>query len=145
VRSKESHRLIAERFNSGSLTPVHWSANIWVKILLTPAQTVPSRSFLPKPRSFKCGPYALAEVRRTLRMPDPLAPAIREIKSPYRGFALTEVAQLASSLAMPNQMAKWNAASGEIPVPSVVHWKLDHYAAIVEQQGGNVPDQRSDL
>ncbi|HEY5706535.1 MAG TPA: hypothetical protein VIS96_13265 [Terrimicrobiaceae bacterium] len=86
--------------------------------------------------SFKCGPYALAEVRKTLRMPDPLAPAIREIKSPYRGFALTEVAQLASSLAMPNQMAKWNAASGEIPVPSVVHWKLDHYAAIVDEQGG---------
>ncbi len=86
--------------------------------------------------SFKCGPYALAEVRKTLRMPDPLAPAIREAKSPYRGFALTEVAQLASSLAMPSQMAKWTASSGEIPVPSVVHWKLDHYAAIVEQQGG---------
>ena len=67
-------------------------------------------------------------------MPDALAPAIRDIKSPYRGFSLTEVAQLATQLGMPNQMAKWSD-SAEIPVPSVVNWKLGHYAAIIGKEG----------
>jgi YD repeat-containing protein len=86
-------------------------------------------------QSFKCGPYALANVRKALGIPDALASAIREIRSPYRGFALTEISHLATTLGMPNQMAKWSDAV-EIPVPSVVNWKLGHYAAIIGKQGG---------
>jgi len=37
-------------------------------------------------QSFKCGPFALAEVRKALGTPNALAPEIREIKSPYRGL-----------------------------------------------------------
>jgi hypothetical protein len=85
--------------------------------------------------SFKCGPFALADVRKALGVPNALAPAIREIKSPYRGFSLTEVAQLAAELGMPSQMAKWSDAA-EIPVPSVVNWKLGHYAAIIGKESG---------
>ena len=60
---------------------------------------------------------------------------ILEIKSPYRGFSLTEVAELATKLGMPNRMAKWTD-SAEIPVPSVVNWKLGHYAAIIGKEAG---------
>ena len=35
---------------------------------------------------------------------------------------------------MPNQMAKWSDCA-EIPVPSVVNWKLGHYAAIIGKEG----------
>jgi len=86
-------------------------------------------------QSFKCGPFALADVRKTLGISNALAPDIREIKSPYRGFSLTEVAELATKLGMPNQMAKWSDV-GEIPVPSVVNWKLGHYAAIIGKEAG---------
>ena len=43
-----------------------------------------------------------------------------------------EVAELATQLGMPVQMAKWSEAD-EIPVPSIVNWKLGHYAAIVSK------------
>ena len=36
---------------------------------------------------------------------------------------------------MANRMAKWSG-SREIPVPSVVNWKLGHYAAIIGREGG---------
>jgi hypothetical protein len=85
-------------------------------------------------QSFKCGPFALAGVRKALGMPKALAPEILEVKSPYRGFSLTEVAQLATQLGMPNTMAKWSEGA-EIPVPSVVNWKLGHYAAIIGKEG----------
>ena len=82
--------------------------------------------------SFKCGPFALAEVREALGMPEAFAPAIRDIASPQEGFALREVAELAAQLGMPVQMAKWSEGD-EIPVPSIVNWKLGHYAAIVSR------------
>ena len=86
-------------------------------------------------QSFKCGPFALAEVRRALGMPKALAPEILEIKSLPCGFSLTEVAQLATKLGMPYQMVKWTEGA-EIPVPSVVNWKLGHYAAIIGKEEG---------
>jgi RHS repeat-associated protein len=86
-------------------------------------------------KSFKCGPFALAGVRKALGIPNALAPEILEIKSPYHGFSLTEVAQLATQLGMPNLMAKWSDGA-EIPVPSVVNWKLGHYAAIIGKEAG---------
>jgi hypothetical protein len=73
--------------------------------------------------SFKCGPFALADVRKALGYSDALAKSIREAKSPYRGYSLTEISDLATELGMFTQMVKWNGSS-EIPVPSVVHWKL---------------------
>ena len=82
--------------------------------------------------SFKCDPFALAEVREALGMPEAFAPAIRDIQSPQQGFAPGEVAELATQLGMPVQMAKWSEAD-EIPVPSIVNWKLGHYAAIVSK------------
>jgi hypothetical protein len=44
-------------------------------------------------QSFKCGPFALADVRKAFGTPNVLAPAVREFKSLYRCFSLTEVAQ----------------------------------------------------
>ena len=85
-------------------------------------------------QSFKCGPFALAGVRKALGVANALAPEILEIKSPYRGFSLTEVAELATKLGMPNTMAKWSDGA-EIPVPSVVNWKLGHYAAVICKEG----------
>jgi hypothetical protein len=84
--------------------------------------------------SFKCGPFALADVRKALGYSDPLAKTIREAKSPYRGYSLTEIADLAAELGMFTQMVKWNGLT-EIPVPSVVNWKLGHYAAITAKEG----------
>jgi RHS repeat-associated protein len=86
-------------------------------------------------KCFKCGPFALAEVRKSLGIANAFSPEILEIESPYRGFSLSEAAELATKLGMPNTMAKWSDGA-EIPVPALVNWKLGHYAAIVGQEGG---------
>ena len=80
--------------------------------------------------SFKCGPFALGEIRKALGSPDPFAQAILDIPSPYQGFALSEIANLATQLGMSVQMVKWTKGA-DIPVPCIVNWKLGHYAAIV--------------
>jgi hypothetical protein len=51
-----------------------------------------------------------------------------------RGYSLTEISDLATELGMFTQTVKWNGSS-EIPVPSVVNWKLGHYAAITAKEG----------
>ena len=80
--------------------------------------------------SFKCGPFALGEVRKALGIPDPFAQAILDIPSPYQGFALSELATLATQLGMSVQMVRWTEGA-DIPVPCIVNWKLGHYAAII--------------
>ena len=81
--------------------------------------------------SFRCGPLALAAVRARLGMP----PDSRVIKAPVEsnGMSLAGLAGLAAETAMPMQAAK-REPGAEIAVPSVVHWTVDHYTAIVEHK-----------
>jgi RHS repeat-associated protein len=110
--------------------------------------------------SFRCGPLALQCI--LLSHPGLLASsltnAMSEIgnaASPTDGFALTEVAGLAERIGLSFQMAfrqerrsptrRETFASGDrhagsetgapFIVPSVVHWKAGHYAAIVRREG----------
>jgi RHS repeat-associated protein len=87
--------------------------------------------------AFKCGPLALARVREQAKMPQAFHPLIVEAQSPWRGFALAEVSQLASRMGMNMVAVKAPPDLTEIPVPSVVHWKQNHYAAIVSRTGIN--------
>jgi RHS repeat-associated protein len=92
--------------------------------------------------SYRCGPLALQSIQFAL---DPQAmahPAIRDSASTPRGFSLTQVAELAKTVGLNYQMAFRGASKSEIRnprseinfvVPSVVHWKSGHYAAIVGQ------------
>ena len=105
------------------------------QMLSTSADALQEMESRPE-KCFKCGPFALAAVRQALGISNALGAEILEIKSPYRGFSLTEVSQLATKLGMANQMTKWIDGATEIPAPSVVHWKLGHYAAIIAEQAG---------
>ncbi len=105
------------------------------QMLSTSAEALNEMEVRPE-KCFKCGPFALAEVRKSLGIANAYSPEILEIKSPYRGFSLTEVSALATKLGMPSQMARWSDSAAEIPVPSVVNWKLGHYAAIIGQEAG---------
>jgi RHS repeat-associated protein len=85
--------------------------------------------------SFKCGPLALARVRERLGMEPPFHQVIHEAQSPWRGFSLAEVSAMAAQMGMGFVGVKAPANFGEVPVPSVVHWRLNHYAAIVDKVG----------
>ncbi|MBI3851714.1 MAG: hypothetical protein HY298_15780 [Verrucomicrobia bacterium] len=104
--------------------------------------------------SFRCGPLALQSIKRSL---DPQAPVEMEIfksASTQKGFSLPQVAELSKKVGLNYQMAfrtvsesvkseSVNSLTKSLthklanffPVPSVVHWKVGHYAAIVRQEG----------
>ena len=99
--------------------------------------------------SFKCGPYALQRIllsdqRRTGPAGSAATNALVEIfnfPSTQQGVSLPQVAELSKKVGLNYQMARREvnesvkSESVSFVVPSVVHWKVGHYAALVRQEG----------
>ena len=83
---------------------------------------------------FRCGPLALERIRTYKDPAKAWHPLIRDSQSPTNGFSLDQVAQLSRDLGMNFQMA-FRSQGAPFVVPAVVHWKSDHYAAIVDRDG----------
>jgi len=62
------------------------------------------------------------------------ADCLMDSASTTNGFSLREVAGLAKRSGLDFQMA-FRHAGADFIVPSVVHWKVGHYAALVRQEG----------
>jgi RHS repeat-associated protein len=89
--------------------------------------------------SFRCGPLALQRI--LLSDQSLLASAatnammaIFNSASTQQGFSLPQVAELSKQIGLNYQMA-YREKTGDFAVPSVVHWKAGHYAAMVERDG----------
>jgi RHS repeat-associated protein len=89
--------------------------------------------------SFRCGPLALQRIllsdQSVLR--STATNAMMEIfnsASTQQGFSLPQVAELSKRIGLNYQMVHREKA-GDFVVPSVVHWKVGHYAAMVERDG----------
>ena len=85
--------------------------------------------------AFRCGPLALRQIllsRKATLAGDPL---IMSSASTTNGFSLPAVANLSEKLGLNYQMASRDKGA-DFVVPSVVHWKVGHYAAIVREQDG---------
>lgn len=87
-------------------------------------------------KAFFCGPYALQSILKFQHSPKAKDPLFVNSKSPQTGFSLDQVWGLSSELGMGYQMAKRKPGS-KVIIPCVVNWKLNHYAAIVEQKNGS--------
>ena len=88
--------------------------------------------------AFKCGPYALQSILRhnsldAARSARP-AEAIEKAASTTSGFSLFEVAELSRQTGQ-NYKAYQKDPGAPVIYPAVVHWKLDHFAAILEKSG----------
>ncbi|HEX3718863.1 MAG TPA: RHS repeat-associated core domain-containing protein [Verrucomicrobiae bacterium] len=84
--------------------------------------------------AFRCGPLALRQIKLAV---DPKHPADAEIiksASTQKGFSLPQVAELSKKIGLNYQMA-FREKTGAFVAPSVVHWKVGHYAALVRQAG----------
>jgi hypothetical protein len=81
-------------------------------------------------RSFKCGPLALSRILASEHSPLCASPLIQEMQSTDRGTSLEQVWQLAQKLGMKYTPAKRQLGARFI-VPSVVHWKVGHFGALV--------------
>ena len=109
--------------------------------------------------SFRCGPLALQSIKRSLNRNEPGDMAIFNSASTQQGFSLAQVTELSKKAGLNYQMAfrvpfagssrggpvalsedsrgLTSAATetGDFIVPSVLHWKVGHYAALVRQVG----------
>ncbi len=84
--------------------------------------------------SFRCGPLALHRIKLSTDPDNPGTDLIHATASTQQGFSLLQVAELSLKLGLYFQMAfRGNGAA--FVVPSVVHWKVGHYAAMIRQEG----------
>src|SRR5260221_5750458 len=84
--------------------------------------------------AFFCGPQALERIKAAVDPQHPGMDIIRQAVSTQSGCTLPYVAELSTKLGLNYQMALREKGSAFV-VPSVVHWKLGHYAALVRQVG----------
>lgn len=84
--------------------------------------------------SFRCGPLALASILNSQGKPD-LAAQTLELESTVNGTSLAQVAALARKLGLDYQVARRSPGASVI-FPSVIHWKVGHYAALLDTEAG---------
>jgi RHS repeat-associated protein len=92
--------------------------------------------------AFRCGPMALQRilVAQGKGAQPVLNKQILESRSTRSGISLTEVKKLSDGLGMHYQMAK-RSAGAPVIYPSVVNWKVGHFAALVKESNGKFLSQ----
>ena len=85
-------------------------------------------------RAYRCGSYALGRVAMSLGVAPEKCRILFQTNSPDGGFKMSQLLTLAKETGVKVQAVR-RPAGGAIIVPSVVHWKLNHYAAIVQKKG----------
>lgn len=84
--------------------------------------------------SFRCGPHALYRIVSSLQPNRAGHEYVYDLMSTQEGCSLEQVAELSRRLGLDFQMA-YREKHATIVVPSVVHFKVDHFAAIIQQTG----------
>jgi YD repeat-containing protein len=85
--------------------------------------------------AYLCGPMALRSLFFSKGIPQKKLAYLDAARSGTNGFTLKEVVDLAARSKLPHR-AVFRAPDQDVPVPSVVHWKVGHFAAILAQKGG---------
>lgn len=85
--------------------------------------------------AFRCGPLALNRIRIFENAGPDTNNLIRNSRSTVKGMSLSSICDLANKLGMNFQMAKRQPGS-DVILPSVVHLKVGHYAALLKADGG---------
>lgn len=85
--------------------------------------------------SFKCGVFALAHVARELK--GGWEPGIATLTSPRTGFSLRSLELIAAQKGL-RLKAALRLEGEELVTPAVVHWRQNHYAALIKKEELNV-------
>ena len=86
--------------------------------------------------AFRCGPFALDRILAFQNSNHKLEEPIVQSRSTVRGMSLTEVWKLSEKLHMNMQMAV-RSKDVQFLLPSVVHWRAGHYAALLKEENGH--------
>ena len=85
--------------------------------------------------AYLCGPMALRNVLLTQKAGEEQIKTTEEARSGPNGFSLTELSALATKAGLKHKLIKREPGQ-PVPVPSVVNWKLHHYASITREEDG---------
>lgn len=85
--------------------------------------------------SNRCGAAALEAVAKVRKMSASDLQRIEDAEAGAIGMTLAQLTQLAAKAHLPSH-AVYRSGGEPIPVPSVVHWKENHYGAIVGERNG---------
>ena len=85
--------------------------------------------------AYLCGPMALKSLVAIEPSQSGALSLLEGARSGPNGFSLQQVASLSQQARLPYR-AVFRERGEDIPVPSVVHWKVNHYAAIVGETNG---------
>ncbi|HEY5044081.1 MAG TPA: cysteine peptidase family C39 domain-containing protein, partial [Verrucomicrobiae bacterium] len=83
--------------------------------------------------AYRCGTFALKAVGEKLGIGQNLE-ALVGLRSPTNGFSMEQLVEIGRQHGL-NVVAVHRTKGQELIVPSVVHWRVNHYAAILEKQG----------
>ncbi|HEX5218777.1 MAG TPA: cysteine peptidase family C39 domain-containing protein [Verrucomicrobiae bacterium] len=83
--------------------------------------------------SYQCGTFAMYAVARELGLNHDASRLLRT-PSPATGFSLATLTELSTQLGL-GLVPVARVNGDELPVPSVIHWQQNHYAAILSQHG----------
>ena len=84
--------------------------------------------------AFLCGPMALKNLLHAGGTPAGQFSFLDSVRSGPHGVTLAEVGRLADQAKLRHTLV-FRDRGEPIPVPSLVHWKVNHFAAIIGQQG----------
>jgi RHS repeat-associated protein len=84
--------------------------------------------------SFRCGPLALHRIKMAAGPQPEAMQTIFESASTQKGMSLAQVAELSKKVGLNYQMA-CRVKGADFIVPSVVHWKVGHYAGLTRREG----------
>jgi hypothetical protein len=85
--------------------------------------------------AYLCGPMALKNLLLSQGASIERVQFIDDYRSGVHGVSLAQVAGLAEKAQLPHRLI-FRSANQPIPVPSIVHWKVSHFAAIIGEQDG---------
>lgn len=86
-------------------------------------------------KSYRCGTFALGAVGRVLNLPEEKLSDLVDLPSGTNGFTIQELIQFSEERGIP-LLAVSKPSGAKLVVPSVIHWKENHYAAIIEEKNG---------
>jgi RHS repeat-associated protein len=84
--------------------------------------------------AFRCGPFALGEVFELLHPGQKVPKEIEACKSTVQGTNLATIEELAHKVGLDYQAA-FRTPGAPVIVPSIVNWKVGHFAALTRQVG----------
>jgi len=85
-------------------------------------------------RAYRCGPLAIGSILTAVKGTQD--ERVDAALSTPRGTSLLQMQNLANQVGLEAQMAKREAASAPLLVPSLVHWKAGHFGALVRAEAG---------